>query len=120
MIYIHHLTIPSILYRLINNLYNQVFCITNCRKSKPPVKRAVCSCPIRAYYRYAPQGAAFTSFKLPSLPPLLPLKGRLYYLLPLKGSSYSLTLSLSNAISCFSWSSIYFLTVASFNPTVLT
>ena len=63
---------------------------------------------------------AFTSFKLPSLPLLLPLKGRLYYLLPLKGSSYSFTLNLSKAISCFSCSSIYFLMVASFSPTVLT
>ena len=63
---------------------------------------------------------AFTSFKLPPLPLLQPLKGRSYYLLPLKGSSYSFTLSLSNAISCFSCSSIYFLMVASFNPTVLT
>ena len=39
---------------------------------------------------------------------------------PLKGSSYSLTLNLSSAISCFSWSSMYFLIVVSFRPTVLT
>lgn len=38
--------------------------------------------------------------------------------LPLKGSSYSFTLNLSNAISCFSYSSIYFLIVDSLIPTV--
>ena len=36
------------------------------------------------------------------------------------GSSYSFTLSLSTAISCFSWSLIYFLIVSSLRPTVLT
>ena len=35
-------------------------------------------------------------------------------------SSYSFTLSLSTAISCFSWSLIYFLIVSSLRPTVLT
>ena len=53
--------------------------------------------------------------------PLLPtLKGCFYDWLPLKGSSYSFTLNLSSAISCFSCSSIYFFIVASFSPTVLT
>ena len=54
------------------------------------------------------------------LPLSPPLKGCLYYSPPLKGSSYSRTLNLSSAISCFSWSSMYFLMVASFRPTVLT
>ena len=43
-----------------------------------------------------------------------------YLPLSLKGFSYSLTLNLSKAISCFSCSWIYFLIVASFSPTVLT
>jgi len=47
-----------------------------------------------------------------------PVKGRSYYLLPLKGSSYSFTLNLSRAISCLSCSAMYFLMVDSFNPTV--
>ena len=38
----------------------------------------------------------------------------------LNGSSYSLTLSLSTAISCFSCSLMYLRIVSSFNPTVLT
>ena len=54
------------------------------------------------------------------LPLSPPLKGCLYYSPPLKGPSYSRTLNLSSAISCFSWSSMYFLMVASFRPTVLT
>ena len=81
----------------------------------------VCSRAISPCYRPAAQAAGFhiCSSLLPlHLSP--PLKGRLYYLLPLKGSSYSFTLNLSIAISCFSWSDIYFLIVASFNPIVLT
>ena len=42
------------------------------------------------------------------------------YLLPLKGSTYSLILSLSIIWSSFSCSLIYFCIVAVFNPTVLT
>ena len=42
------------------------------------------------------------------------------YLLLLKGSSYSFTLSLSKTISCVSYSAIYFFTVVSFNPIVET
>lgn len=38
----------------------------------------------------------------------------------LNGSSYSLTLSLSTAISCFSCSLMYLRIASSFNPTVLT
>ena len=67
--------------------------------------------------RVSRRGLSLCSSLLP-LPLLPPLKGRSYYLLPLKGSSYSRTLSLSIAMSCFSCSSIYFLIVASFIPTV--
>ena len=44
---------------------------------------------------------------------LPPLKGRSYYLLSLKGSSFSRTLCFSFALSCFSCSCICFLIVAS-------
>ena len=72
-------------------------------------------------YRPATKVAGFhiCSSLLP-LPLSQPFKGLLYYLLPLKGSSYSFTLNLSNAISCFSCSDMYFFIVASLSPTVLT
>ena len=88
-------------------------------KSQPPVKRVVCT---RAKSPLIPASVSRRWLSLcSSLLPLSllpPLKGRSYYLLPLKGSWYSRTLSLSNAISCFSWSSIYFLIVLSLSPTV--
>ena len=75
-------------------------------KSQPPVKRVVCTrakSPMVTGQRL--KALAFTFRKGSSLLPLSllpPLKGRSYYLLPLKGSSYSRTLSLSIAMSCFS------------------
>lgn len=90
-------------------------------KSKPPVQRVVCSRAISPCYRPAPQDAGFHFVQAYCLCLFRhPLKGCLYYSPPLKGSSYSRTLNLSSAISCFSWSSMYFLMVASFRPTVLT
>ena len=47
-----------------------------------------------------------------------PVRGVFITYLPLKGSSYSRTLNLSNAISYFSCSSMYFFIVASLSPTV--
>ena len=89
-------------------------------KSQPPVKRVVCT---RAKSPLIPASVSRRWLSLcSSLLPLSllpPFKGRSYYLpLPLKGSSYSRTLSLSSAISRCSCSSIYFLIVASFSPTV--
>lgn len=60
---------------------------------------------ISPYHRPVSKGAGF-HFVQATMPLTLlpPQTGRLYYLLPLKGSSYSFTLNLSKAISCFSCS----------------
>ena len=92
------------------------------------------SAAISLYYQLASQGAAFTSFKLSLLTLASPQRALFFYLFFLlafsclyaccsaseNGFAYSFTLILSIAISCISCSRIYFATVASFNPTVLT
>lgn len=72
-------------------------------QSQPPVKRVVCTrakSPMVTGQRL--KALAFTCSSLLPLPLLPPLKGRSYSLLPLKGSSYSRTLSLSIAMPCLS------------------
>ena len=106
------------------------------KKRPPPVQRVVCSRAISPCYqasvsrRWLSLSAMRILFTQPShssvqaillLTRRYPLRGIVttwHY--PLKGSSYSFTLNLSIAISCFSCSWIYFFIVASFNPTVLT
>lgn len=87
-------------------------------------------------YLLASQGAAFTSLKLLLLTLAIPQRDYFHFFtfffltscfffsssisLSSNGFWYSFTLNLSIAISCRSCSLIYFATVASFNPTVLT
>ena len=107
-----------------------VFIFMNTHTIKTPSKGGVFSAAVSLCCQLASQGAAFTSFKLPLLTLAIPQRDLVYFFLSSlfnasfsafeNGFPYSFTLNLSIAISCLSCSLIYFATVATFNPTVLT